>query len=179
MVEIIVKNKEYRNYPRPSRIFFHKKLDRDKSGNWVNRPAWQQKKQVEDLKESVEMKEKALDLGYVTPENKERLRVGLKQDREKLNQIEESAQLSKEVIESDKEYWTKRYNELGKKISENMPTRDEQNAGVRKINPHRIAEMENKPLVGEKLTFKEMKNEWLTIGRALGEYPNISHLERD
>jgi hypothetical protein len=177
--EIIIKNKKYKEYPRPSRIFFHPSLDKDKSGNWVNRPAHQQTAQVEELRQNVEMHEKALDLGYVSSENKERLRQTLKGEKEKLGKIEESAELSKKVVEEDKEYWQKRYHELGEKISQNMPTREDQLKGTKKINPHKIAQMENEPLVGEKLSFKEMKNEWLTIGRQLGEHPSISQLERD
>jgi len=176
--EIIVKKKSYKDLGRRSYlVFFHPKLDLDKNGNWNHRPAHQMKKHVEKLQDDVSYKEKALAQGQVDAKSRPMFEQLLKKDRDRLDLLNESTEIAQKVVSEDREYWQGLRKELGEKISDNMPT--ERDYHKRRPNPHKIARMEKEPLVGEKITFQEMKKAYQTISRALDEDSNIANLVKD
>uniref|UniRef100_A0A6M3JBR3 Uncharacterized protein n=1 Tax=viral metagenome TaxID=1070528 RepID=A0A6M3JBR3_9ZZZZ len=173
---VIIKKQAYREHPRPHLIFFSKKVDVDKNGNPNNRPAWQMPRHVESLQENVNYKKKALEDGFVPQESIKTWKTILEKEEKRLCDILESKDASEKIINDDREFWQKKYKEMGDKISQNTPT--ETDYHKKRPNPHKIANME-KSVFEDGMTFQQYKSAWQCIGRALDEDSNIANLVRD
>jgi len=178
MVEIIIKEKKWREAPRPGRVFFSQKVDMGANGKFNNRPAWQMKRHVEGLKEDIESKKRILEdkhavTGAVDIGEFKQL---LAKQEERLGEIMESEDIARKVIKEDPDFWHQKHKEMGKKISDNMPT--ETDYHKRRPNPHKIANME-KEKFKDGMTSQEYKSDWQVLGRALDKESDVTNLVRN
>jgi hypothetical protein len=173
---IHIKKKGYKESPRPHLVFFRPVIDRSKSGNFNNRPAWQMRRHVSDLADNVASKENALEQGFVDGESKAEFEQLLAKEKKRLGQILESQDAAEKIVKEDRGFWEQKHKEMGEAISNNMPTENDYHK--KKPNPHKIAQMEKKPFK-DGMTFQEYKSAYQVIGRALDEESNIANLIRD
>lgn len=174
--EIIVKKKNYKESPRPHLIFFHPVIDKNKSGKYNNRPAWQMERHVADLEDNVRYKKEMLDQGFVDPSSKREFAGILEKEESRLNLILESKDKAEKIINEDRTFWEQKHKEMGHEISNNMPT--EKAYHKKSPNPFKVAQMEKKEFK-DGMTFQEYKSAWQVIGRALDDESNIANLIRD
>lgn len=153
-----------RVHPEDYRIFYG---PHDKG---AAKPAFCYPGRIQELKEEVDKMEKNLAMGFVNAERKMAYEARLKERRGRLDSINESTANTQKIVNENKDFWSKRRNELAKTIRTAMPSRKD--VEKRRVNPYRVAKMEKDGL-------GELKKEYIVISRALGEESNTSFLQRD
>ena len=155
---------------------FYKELDKGSS-----KPAFCYPRRAEGLKRELKTMEKNLDMGHVTPERKMAYAQKMKQLSGRIDKIDESFNGAKEIIESNKDGWKTRRDNLAEKISEATPTRDD--VQKKRVNPFAVLRREKE---GEKGNppLEKMKREYTVISRAFqasGEFEEANHsfLQKD
>ena len=105
----------------------------------------------------------------------------MKQLKVMVNIIFESFEIAKKAIESNKDGWKTRRDNLAERIAEMTPTRDDELK--RRVNPHAVLRREKQ---GEKdqPPLEKMKREYTVISRAFqaaGEFEEANHsfLQKD
>jgi hypothetical protein len=146
-----------------------------------SKPAFCYPRRAEALKEEHASMKRNLDRNMVSPERKMVYEQKMKQLGKRVEQIEESFEGAKEIIEKDKDAWETRRNNLAAKISEQMPTRDDEQK--RKVNPHAVLRKEKQGERGEQ-PLEATKREYTIISRAFqaaGDYKEANHsfLQKD
>ena len=155
---------------------FYKEIDKGSS-----KPAFCYPRRAQVLKEEFHTMEKNLDMGHITPERKMAYAQKMKQLGKRIEQIDESFNNAKEIIESNKDGWKSRRDNLAEKISEMTPTRDD--VIKRRVNPFAVLRREKQGEKGSK-PLEKMKREYTVISRAFqaaGEFEEANHsfLQKD
>jgi len=155
---------------------FFKEVDKGSA-----KPAFCYPRRADSLKEEHASMQSALDRDLVSPERRMIYEQKMKQLGSRVSEIDGSFANAKKIINADKDGWKARRDELGKVISEQTPTRDDERK--RKINPHSILRREKQ---GEKghASLESIKREYSIISRAFqaaGEYEEANHsfLQKD
>ena len=155
---------------------FYKSIDKGSS-----KPAFCYPRRAKVLKEELNTMKKNLDMGNITPERKMAYAQKVKQLENRVSEIDESFNGAKEIIESNKDGWKTRRDNLAEKISDLTPTRDDEIK--RRVNPHAVLRREKQ---GEKgsAPLEKMKREYTVISRAFqaaGDYEEANHsfLQKD
>ena len=128
------------------------------------RPAFCYPKRAENLKEDLRKMEKTLEMGYVTPERKMAFELKTKEVRNRVAQIDESFDNAKKIIETSKDGWKTRLDNLGEEISKMTPTRKD--VKDRRVNPHTVLRREKKGDKGSR-PLEHIKRDYTIIARAL------------
>ena len=155
---------------------FYKELDKGSS-----KPAFCYPRRTQVLKEELHTMEKNLDMGHITPERKMAYAQKMKQLKNRVDEIDESFANAKNIIESNKDGWKSRRDNLAEKISEMTPTRDD--VAKRRVNPFAVLRREKQGEKGSK-PLEKMKREYTVISRAFqaaGEHEEANHsfLQKD
>ena len=155
---------------------FYKPVDKGSS-----KPAFCYPRRADALKREYRTMEKNLDMGHITPERKMAYAQKMKQLGNRIGEIDESFNNAKEIIESNKDGWKSRRDNLAEKISELTPTRDD--VMKRRVNPHSVLRREKSGEKGSQ-PLEKMKREYTVISRAFqaaGEHEEANHsfLQKD
>lgn len=134
------------------------------------KPAFCYPRRRQDLQEEVDRMRRNLDEGNVAQTRKMKYKMQLKEREDRLDQINESFDNAKKVIDEDPDAWNAYRNELAEKISAGLPTREDER--MRRVNPHRR-------LREEKGGLESMKRQYVIVSRALGEESNTSFLQKE
>lgn len=153
-------------------------------------PAWYFDVHIEALQEGIERKQRQIDLGVVPGETILEMKAEIEREQEKLDAIKQSRP---KLTGPQKDKCYSAYQELGKQISDTMPTRKQDKAGL--VNPYDelkrlkktkhisidpdIAKSCNVKPVNGKVTGNEAAKCFQMLGRALGESSNVESLRRD
>jgi hypothetical protein len=178
--------------PKPK---FFGEADRTRDGRIKSDyPGWYQEQHLEDLRESIAQQERALEQEAVPPERKGQYRERLKQEKERLEQIEASKPI---FVGIQKDKMANIRKEIGQKISDAQYSRSQIERGL--INPHEEARRMTEPCIEVKsqeeaeilkecgarinekgmVTRTEAEKAWKIVGRALGEdITNVEALRR-
>ena len=155
---------------------FYRSIDKGSS-----KPAFCYPRRAQTLKEELKTMEKNLDMGHITPERKMAYRQKMKQLESRVGEIDESFDNAKKIIESNKDGWKTRRDNLAEKISDLTPTRDDELK--RRVNPHAVLRREKQGERGD-APLEKMKREFTVISRAFqaaGEFEEANHsfLQKD
>ena len=136
----------------------------------ATKPGWTYTNRVAALETEVKSGEKALKDGHVGPQRIMEFTADLENKKERLSSIHESHHKAKIALRENPDAFNKRRVELGKIISEAMPSKTD--VEKRRANPHRIAQLEKSGLGA-------LKTEFQIISRLMGENSNVGYLQRD
>jgi hypothetical protein len=153
-------------------------------------PAWYHELHIEELKESIGRKERALDNRMIKEDMIMRTKNELDAEKKKLKSIVDS---KPELSDSQRDKCYSAYVELSKQIAETMPTRrDARNGFVSpqqernrldknhiKISPDVARACGIKNIEGDKISGKAADKCFKILGRMLGEPTNVETLRRD
>ena len=161
---------------RYSTTQFFREVDKGSS-----KPAMCYPRRAEALKEEHASMKRNLDRNMVSPERKMVYEQKMNQLGKRVEEIDKSFGGAKEIIDKDKDAWETRRNNLATKISEQMPTRDDERK--RKVNPHAVLRREKQGERGEQ-PLEATKREFTIISRAFqaaGDYRESNHsfLQKD
>ena len=173
-----------------SKIQFFSEIDMNEKGNITSSmPAWYFEAHIDELRETIGRKERALERGYIDQDQIFRVREELKLERKQLKGIEDS---KPKLGGRNKDRCWNAYKSLQDQIAETMPTRKENFDGLVspqaelkrlktkhiKIDPE-IAKACGVNVVKGHITGDEANKCYQIIGRALGENTYTEKLRRD
>ena len=176
------------------RIFgdFERRKDGKPSGDY---PGWYYKdrQQMDDLRQSIQQKEYALEMDYVQKSKKGEFKESLAQEKERLSAIEKS---KPELRDGDKDNIARVVKEVGKEITDAMFTRTDMVYGL--ADAHSEAERMSKKkmavkseeegqlcqelginIVDGKISRKDKERVWKIGRKLLDESTNTEALRRD
>ena len=172
------------------KIQFFSEIDMDDHGNITSEmPVWYFDAQIEELREGIGRKERALERGFIIQEQIPLVKEELIKERAKLKRIKQS---KPELKGANKDKAWRTYESLGKQIKDSMPTRKQAHDGL--VNPHEelkrlkgkhvkidteIAKACGVNVIHGKVTGDEANKCYQILGRALGENSNPEALRRD
>jgi len=140
-----------------SSISFFGKVDRKGDRITSEYPSWMLDVHVDELRESVAQRERALERGDVAPSEVNYIREALKKEKARLAEID----VAKPKLTSEQtDKVAKEYDKLGKEIKDSMFSYDEMQKGL--ANPHEEARRMVNPCI--KVDFE--------VARACGVTPN-------
>jgi hypothetical protein len=173
-----------------SKIQFFSEIDMNEKGSITSTlPAWYFDAHIEELKEAIGRKERALERGYVDQDQIFRVREELKLERKQLKGIEDS----KPKLEGrNKDRCWNAYKSLQEQIASTLPTRKENLDGLVspqnelkrmkskhiKIDPE-IAKACGVNVVKGHISGDEANKCYQILGKALGENTYAEKLRRD
>ena len=173
-----------------SKIQFFSEIDMDDKGHVTSSmPAWYFEAHIDELKETIGRKERALERGYIDQDQIFSVREELKIERKQLKGIEDSK--PKLVGRNQDRCWNA-YKSLQDQIAETMPTRKENFDGL--VSPQselkrlktkhikidtEIAKACGVNVVHGKITGDEANKCYQILGKALGENTYTEKLRRD
>jgi hypothetical protein len=145
------------------------------------KPAFCYPKRAQSFKEELESMEKAVAEGRVDPERKMAYELQVKEHRARVDQINDSFENAKEIIDKNPDAWKSRRENLAKEIAERTPTADA--VRKRRVNPHSVLRSEKQGSSGKR-PLEDLKREYTIISRAFqarGDYEeaNHSYLQKD
>jgi len=161
--------KDYRN-------FYHPVLDKG-----AHKPAFLYHGNVDDLKEEIRKGERALDMGFITPERKLTFKANVDKRKARLREIEDHGKEVRKAVQQNKDYWAKRYNELGEEIANRTPSKTA--VRERRVNPH--TRLKDEKGLGPrtpgrpKRPLHDVKREYQVVGGILGEETNVGFLQKE
>jgi len=170
-------------------VQFFGEVDKNSKGKISSlMPAWYFDAHIEEMRESLARKERALERGAVPPSEISYIRAQVKREKERLLEIENSIpDLGKEV-----DRFAKAYNKLGEQIKDLLPTRSDELMGY--ASPREELKKMKTPCVSidvsvakacgvspkrGKITRDEAVRCYRMIGKALGDNTNVERLRRD
>ncbi len=158
-------------------------------------PGWyyEGRQQMDDLRETIKSRERALERGYIHADRIDETREKLKWEKERLSQIEES---SPRLSGDQKDKLAKLSKDLGGEISDAMFTRTDMKLGLAdahdeanrimlkkmSVNSEDEAKLATEmgiQVVEGKVTRKDKERMWKVAQKALGEPSNTEVLRRD
>ena len=173
-----------------SKIQFFSEIDMNEKGNITSSmPAWYFEAHIDELRETIGRKERALERGYVDQDQIFRVREELKVERKQLKGIENS---KPDLQGRNKDRCWSAYKSLQDQIAETMPTRKENFDGL--VSPQaelkrlktkhikidtEIAKACGVNVVHGKVSGDEAAKCYQILGRALGENTYTEKLRRD
>jgi len=173
-----------------SKIQFFSEIDIDEHGRITSEmPVWYFDAQIDELKEGIGRKKRALEQGFIVQDQIQAVKEELKNEVAKLERIEDS---KPKLKGANKDRVWRSYESLGKQIKETMPTRKQAHDGL--VNPHEelkrlkskhvkidteIAKACGVKVLHGKVTGDEANKCYQILGRALGENSNPEALRRD
>lgn len=173
-----------------TKIQFFSEIDMNEKGNITSSmPAWYFEAHMEELREGIEKKERALEAGLILQDQIARTKEEVKRERSKLKGIESS---KPDLQGRNKDRCWNAYKSLQEQITETMPTRKENFDGL--VSPQaelkrlktkhvkidtEIAKACGVNVVHGKITGDEANKCYQILGRALGENTYTERLRRD
>jgi len=156
-------------------------------------PAWYYDQQIEDMKESIRQREYQLDNDLVMQTEKGIQRERLRQEKERLDQIEASRP---KLSPTETEEFAKIRKEMGTEIRDQMFTRSEMDRGL--ADAHEEARRMTEPIIkiknekeaklaeecgvkvskDGKVSRKDAEKMWKIVSKSLGEMSNVEGLRR-
>ncbi len=171
-------------------ITFFGEVDINKKGQIASEyPAWYFDNHIEEMKETIATRERALERNAVPPPEIPLFKEKLKAEKERLEKIVSS---KPKLTAKQKDELAKEYKHLKKEIRDSMFTRSEMKLGI--ASPHEearrmveasipinpvLAEKMGVPVRGGKISRKGAEKIAKIISRQLGENTNIEAWRRD
>jgi hypothetical protein len=145
------------------------------------KPAFCYPKRADNLRNDLRQMKKTLEMGHILPERKMAYEQNVKKLEKRVSEINESFSNAKKIIETGKDGWATRRQNLGKEISEMMPTRKD--VRDRRVNPHSVLRREKQGDKGSR-PLQDLKRDYTIISRAMqasGDYEESDHsfLQKD
>ena len=173
-----------------TKIQFFSEIDcDDKTGAIRSQmPCWYFDAQINELRETINRKERGLERNLFAPDQIMRIQEEVKAERARLKQIEGS----KPSLGVHKDRCANAYNSLGQQIRDAMPTRKQAKDGL--VSPHKELERLNgrhfklDPMLAKacgvnairgQITGKDAEKCYKILGRSLNENTNTEALRRD
>ena len=134
------------------------------------RPTFCYPKRINDLKETIEKTERALEFGQIPKDREMETKVDLRKKQQRLDKINEEGSAARQLFNENKDNWLKRRDTLKEEISASIPTREE--VKKKRVNPFTT-------LQNEKSGLEDKKKEFIVLSRLAGEESNVSFLQKD
>lgn len=135
------------------------------------KPSFCYPQQKKALEEDIKGMERSLKDGYVAETRVLKVKQELRTKKERLDAINQQESDAKKLFKENKDACMQRRNDLAETISAAMPTAND--VAKRRVNPHRIAEMEKNKGLGK------MKTEFQILSHLAEEESNTRFLQRD
>lgn len=178
-------------------VSFFGKVDRNKKGDRSSEvPSWAMQTHINDLREGIESKERAIERGNIPLDAIPQTRAEIQKERQRLTEILESKPKTSPDVED--KLW-KVYRSLGKDIQDTLFTRSDMKLGL--ASPHEEARRMVNPIIKVNKDIVELCKEngvpvaikgneayltrnnaskiWKWAGHFLGEPTNVETLRKD
>jgi hypothetical protein len=127
--------------------------------------------QKEALREEIRSMEKAVSDGFVAETRILKVKADLKMKKDRLDKINAQESDAMKLYKENKDACMKRREEIQAMISDAMPT--EKDVQRRRVNPHRVLEMEKKKGLGK------LKLEYQVLSHLAEEESNTKFLQKE